>query len=106
MNIMKMMKEMSKIQDNMKQAQEKLESIEVEGQAGAGMVTVTMNGKMKPTAIKIAPELLEDKDTTLLEDLLLAALDDAREKAKEVMDAEMQNATGGLSLPGGMNPFG
>ncbi len=106
MNIMKMMKEMSKIQDNMKAAQEKLEGLEVEGQAGAGMITVIMNGKMKPTSIKIAPELLEDKDPTLLEDLLLAALDDARTKAKEVMDTEMQSATGGLNLPGGMNPFG
>lgn len=103
MNIMKMMKEMSKIQENMKQAQEKLEAIEVEGHAGAGMVQVTMNGKMKPTSIKISPEALEDKDATLLEDLLLAALEDARTKAKAAMEEEMQSATGGLNLPAGMD---
>ncbi len=102
MNIMKMMKEMSKIQDNMKQAQEKLESLTVEGQAGAGMVQVTMNGKMKPVALKISPEAIEDKDTSLLEDLILAALEDARAKAKIAMEEEMQSATGGLNLPAGM----
>ncbi len=102
MNIMKMMKEMSKIQDNMKQAQEKLEALEVEGQAGAGMVQVTMNGKMKPTAIKISPDAMEDKDASLLEDLILAALEDARIKAKAAMEEEMQSATGGLNLPEGM----
>ncbi len=103
MNIMKMMKEMSKIQDNMKKAQEKLENIEVEGSAGAGMVTVIMNGKMKPTSLKISPEAMEDKDATLLEDLILAALEDARVKAKSAMQEEMQSATGGLNLPAGMD---
>ncbi len=102
MNIMKMMKEMSKIQDNMKQAQEKLENLEVVGQAGAGMITVKMNGKMKPTALKISPEAMEDKDTSLLEDLILAALEDACIKAKAAMEEEMQSATGGLNLPAGM----
>ncbi len=103
MNIMKMMKEMSKIQENMKQAQEKLEAIEVEGSAGAGMVQVTMNGKMKPTSIKISPEAMEDKDASLLEDLMLAALEDARIKAKAAMEEEMKSATGGLNLPAGMD---
>ncbi len=106
MNIMKMMQQMGKIQENVQAAQEKLESETVEGSSGAGMISVQMNGKMRVTAINISDEAMQSGDASLLEDLIVAALEDARAKAKEMMEQHMQEATGGLNLPGGLNPFG
>ncbi len=106
MNIMKMMQQMGKIQENMQAAQEKLEKETVEGSAGAGMINLTMNGKFKVTGIKISEEAASSGDASLLEDLILAALDDARAKAKLLAEEQMKDATGGLNLPAGLNPFG
>lgn len=106
MNIMKMMQQMGKIQENMQAVQDKLESETVEGSSGAGMITVQMNGKLRVTSLKISDEAMQSGDASLLEDLILAAFEDARVKAKEMMNEQMQEATGGLNLPAGFNPFG
>ncbi len=106
MNIMKMMQQMGKIQENVQAVQEKLESETVEGSAGAGMINVQMNGKMRVTGVNISDEAMQGGDASLIEDLMLAALEDARTKAKAMMEEQMQEATGGLNLPAGFNPFG
>ena len=105
-NLAGLMKQASQMQSKMTEMQAKLETTEVEGTAGAGMVTVTMTGKFELKRIKIDPKLIEPSETEMLEDLLLAAHADAKRKIDSVMAEEMEKATGGMGLPGGMKlPF-
>ena len=84
MNMQQMMKQAQKMQEQMARAQEELEEREVEGSAGGGMVGVTMNGKKRLVAVSIDPEAVDPDDIEMLEDLIIAAYNDAYSKAEEL----------------------
>ena len=95
-----LMKQAQAMQENLKRAQEELATIEVEGQSGAGLVKVTMTCKHDVKRVAIDPSLLgEDKD--MLEDLVMAAFNDAVKKAEAATQAKMAGFTAGLNLPPG-----
>ena len=100
-----LMKQAQQMQENMKRVQEELAAIEVEGQSGAGLVKVTMTCKHAVKRVAIDPSLLaEDKD--MLEDLVMAAVNDAVAKAEATAQAKMAGFTAGLNLPPGLGlPF-
>jgi len=101
-----LMKQAQAMQDNMKKAQEELGSIEVSGESGSGLVTITMTCKHEVKRITIDPSLLAD-DKDMLEDLVAAAFNDAVRKAEETSSAKLGKITAGMpGLPGGMKfPF-
>jgi DNA-binding YbaB/EbfC family protein len=94
------MKQMQKMQAKMEEVQKELENKRIEGTSGGGMVRVTANGKQEILEIKIDPEVVNKEDVEMLEDLVLAAVNQAKEKAQEVQAEEMAKLTGGLKLPG------
>ncbi|WP_171165768.1 YbaB/EbfC family nucleoid-associated protein [Usitatibacter palustris] len=100
-----LMKQAQQMQENMKKVQEELATIEVEGQSGAGLVKVVMTCKHAAKRVTIDPSLLtEDKD--MLEDLVMAAFNDAVQKADATAQSKMAGFTAGMNLPPGMNlPF-
>ena len=102
---MKLMKQAGEIQGRMQKMQEELAALEVEGQSGAGLVTVRLNGKMEARGIKIDPSLIKPDEAEMLEDLILAAFQDAKGKAETAVQAKMQEVTGGLQLPPGLKLF-
>ena len=96
-----LMKQAQQMQENMRKAQEELANTEVEGQSGAGLVKVTMTCKHVVKRVAIDPSLLgEDKD--MLEDLVMAAVNDAGAKAEATTQAKMAGFTAGLNLPPGL----
>lgn len=100
-----LMKQAQQMQDNMKKAQEQLASVEVEGQSGAGMVKAIVTARNEVRRVIIDPSLLTD-DKDMLEDLVVAALNDALRKADETAQAYMGKLTQGLPLPPGFKlPF-
>jgi DNA-binding YbaB/EbfC family protein len=100
-----LMQQAQKMQENMKRAQEELANIEVTGSAGGGMVSVTMNGRHEARRVKIDKTLLGD-DVEMLEDLIVAATNDAVNKVGEAAAARMAQVTGGMNLPPGFKmPF-
>jgi len=100
-----LMKQAQQMQENMKKAQEQLESIEVEGQSGAGLVKVIMTCKHDVRRISIDPSLLGD-DKDMLEDLVAAAVNDAVRRVEATAQEKMSGFTAGLNLPPGMKlPF-
>jgi nucleoid-associated protein EbfC len=105
MDLMKMMKQAQEIQGRMQQMQEELAGLEVEGQSGAGLVTVRLTGKLDLRSLKIDPSLIKPEDAEMLEDLILAAFQDAKGKAEAAVQAKMQEVTGGLQLPPGLKLF-
>jgi nucleoid-associated protein EbfC len=104
-DLMKMMKQAQEIQGRMQQMQEELASMQVEGQSGGGLVKVTLNGKMEARAVKLDPSLLKPEDAEMLEDLILAAFQDAKVKAEAAMQEKMREVTGDLPLPPGLKLF-
>lgn len=104
-DLMKMMKQAQEIQGRMQRMQEELAALEVQGQAGAGMVRVTLNGKGEMRGVRIDPSLVKPEDVEMIEDLILAAHADARAKVDAEMQAKMQEVTGGLPLPPGLKLF-
>ncbi len=105
-DLMGMMKQAKQLQEKMQAVQEEIAAMSVEGSAGAGLVSVTANGKGDVHSIKIDPSLLKPEDVEILEDLIVAALGDARSKAEAAVAEKMQAMTGGLNLPAGMKlPF-
>jgi DNA-binding YbaB/EbfC family protein len=105
-NLGQMMKQVQEMQGRMQSMQDELASIEVTGSSGAGMVTVIMTGKGVMRSLTIDPSLVDPSDTEVLEDLIVAASNDARSKADELMQTEMKKLTGGLPLPPGLTlPF-
>ena len=105
-NLGQIMKQAQEMQTKMQDMQEKLSAVEMTGSAGAGMVTVTMNGKGELRKVKISPELFNGEDIEVIEDLIVAACGDAKTKAEAYMSEEMAKVTGGLQLPPGMKlPF-
>ncbi|TAN57422.1 MAG: YbaB/EbfC family nucleoid-associated protein [Magnetospirillum sp.] len=105
-NLGNLMKQASQMQAKMAEMQAKMQEIEVTGSAGAGMLQVTLNGKFEMKKVKIDKSLVDPNDVEVLEDLLLAAFNDAKGKAEALMQDEMSKLTGGLSLPEGFKlPF-
>jgi DNA-binding YbaB/EbfC family protein len=105
-NLAGLMKQASQMQQKMQEMQELLESREVDGQSGAGMVVVTLSGKGDMRKVKIDPKLADPAEMEMLQDLILAAHTDAKRKVEALAAEEMQKATGGLQLPAGMKlPF-
>jgi DNA-binding YbaB/EbfC family protein len=101
MNIQKLMKEAQKAQRKVAEAQEKLANMTVEGSAGGGLVTVTATGDGAITRIKIDPGTVDPDDVDLLEDLVMAAVNEAQRKAKELQEQEMGALMSGMG-PGGL----
>jgi DNA-binding YbaB/EbfC family protein len=100
-----LMQQAQKMQENLKKAQEELGSIEVSGQAGGGMVKVTMTARMEVRRVQIDPSVIGD-DHEMLEDLIAAAFNDAVNRANEASQARMAQATAGMPMPPGMKlPF-
>jgi nucleoid-associated protein EbfC len=104
-DIMKLMKQAGEIQGRMQKLQEDLAALEVEGQSGGGLVKVKLNGKMEARGIAIDRSLIKADEAEMLEDLILAAFQDAKSKAETAVQAKMQEITGGLQLPPGLKPF-
>lgn len=99
-NMNKMMKQVQKMQQDMLKLQEELGSRTVESTAGGGAVKVTANGKNEIVAIEIKPEAVDPEDVEMLQDLILAAVNEALKKAQDVVSQEMSKLTGGLKIPG------
>jgi DNA-binding YbaB/EbfC family protein len=91
------------IQDQMNNMQAKLDSIEVEGQSGGGLVRVTASAKGRILSVIIDDTLMKPSEKQILEDLIVAAFNDARDKADRVSTEEMKNLQGGMGLPPGFN---
>jgi len=105
-NLGNMLKQAQQMQTRMAEMQAKLEATEVEGQAGAGMVKVKLTGKGDLRRVTIDPSLMTVEDREVLEDLLVAAHADAKQKVEATMAEEMQKATAGMGLPPGLKlPF-
>ena len=94
------MKEAQKLQQQMAAMQEEIGKCEVEATAGGGMVTVEANGKQEILSIKIDPEVINKDDAQMLEDLVLAACNEALRKSRELVQQELGKLTGGMKLPG------
>ncbi len=104
-DLMKMMQQAQEIQGKMQRMQEELAALEVEGQSGAGMVKVTLNGKGEMRGLKLDPGLVKPGEHEMIEDLIIAAFSDAKAKVEAQMQEKMQEVTGGLGLPPGMKLF-
>jgi DNA-binding YbaB/EbfC family protein len=100
MNIGKMMKQAQEMQAKMVKIQEELAQKEVEGTSGGGMVKIKMNGQQEILSVRIDPEVFKDGDQEMLEDLIVAAANEARRQAVDLAKSEMSKVTGGLPLPG------
>jgi DNA-binding YbaB/EbfC family protein len=94
------MKEAQKLQAQMAAMQEEVGKRKVDATAGGGMVTVEANGKQELTAVKIDPEVVNKDDVQMLEDLVLAAANEALRKSRELVQQELGKLTGGLKIPG------
>lgn len=99
-NFGNIMKQAKKMQEQMGRIQEELETKTVEAQAGGGMVQVVVNGKFNVVSIKIEKEVVNPEDVEMLEDLILAAVNEGVRKAQEMASQEMAKITGGLGIPG------
>ncbi len=105
-NLAGLMKQASQMQAKMQEMQAKMEALEIEGASGGGMVRVVLSGKGEMKRLVIDPKLADPAELEMLQDLVVAAHTDAKRKVEAIMADEMQQATGGLELPGGMKlPF-
>ena len=105
-NFNDMMKKAQEMQKKMQEMQNSLSNLEVEGTSGGGMVKVIMNCKNEVKKIDVDSSIIKQDDKTMMEDLIVAALNDAKSKAEEKSQDEMKKLTGGLGLPPGMKmPF-
>ena len=95
-----LLKNAQELQEKMAKLQEELGEKTVEASAGGGMVTVVANGKQEIVSIKIDPEVVDPDDVEMLEDLVLAAVNDALSQAKQMVSEEMTQLTGGVKIPG------
>jgi DNA-binding YbaB/EbfC family protein len=105
MNIMEMMKQASQLKEKLAEMQAQVEAVTETGVSGGGMVSVTLNGKGALKGIKIDPSLLKEGEGEILEDLIAAAHADAKIRIDETLQSKMQELTGGLPLPPGLNLF-
>ena len=95
-----MMKQAQKLQSQMMKLQEELADRTVESSSGGGMVTVVANGRQQIVSIQVENEVVDPDDVEMLQDLILAAVNDALAKAQEMVSSEMGKLTGGLNIPG------
>jgi DNA-binding YbaB/EbfC family protein len=103
-NIAQMMQQAQRMQENLQRAQEEIAKIEVTGSAGAGMVSVTLTGRKECRKVRIDPSILSDQE--MVEDLIVAAFNDASNKIDQESQAKMSAVTAGMPLPPGMKlPF-
>ncbi|WP_205439700.1 YbaB/EbfC family nucleoid-associated protein [Peribacillus alkalitolerans] len=101
-NMQNMMKQMQKMQKKMAEAQEELGEKRIEGTAGGGMVSVIVSGHKEVLEVTIKPEVVDPDDIEMLQDLVLAATNDAMKKAEELTNQTMGQFTKGMNLPGGL----
>ncbi len=101
-NMNNMMKQVQKMQKDMMKLQEEVEQRQVEASAGGGAVTVVATGKKQIASITIKPEVVDPEDLEMLQDLIMAAVNEAIRMADEMVNKEMGKITGGLNLPGGL----
>lgn len=99
-NIGNLMKQAQAMQEQLAKIQEQAAAKMVDGTAGGGMVTVTVNGGLQVVGVKIDPEVMKSGDADMLQDLIVAAANDALRKARNLMSDEMKAVTGGLRIPG------
>ena len=104
-DFMGLMKQAAELKTKMEAMQAELDRVEVEGQAGGGLVTVKLTAKGEMKGARIDPSLLKPEEKEIVEDLLVAAHADARRKAEAVLQEKMKALTGGLPLPPGMKLF-
>lgn len=105
-NLGQMLKQAKELQTKMAGLQEELADMEITGASGGGMVKVTLNGKGEARKLSIDPSLVDPDDAAVLEDLILAAFNDAKGKIEEAVREKMSDLTGGMPLPPGMQlPF-
>ena len=105
-NLGQMMKQAQEVQERMAAMQEELAAAEVSGVSGGGMVEVTLTGKGEARRVRIDSSLLDPEETEVLEDLMVAAINDAKAKAEKLTAERMAEITGGLKLPPGLKlPF-
>ena len=97
MNINQMMKQAQQMQEKL---QKQMAEMRMEATAGGGMVTVSMNGAKQLLSLKIDPEAVSKEDVEMLQDLILAAINDAQRKADEAMQKQMSGMLGGMKIPG------
>jgi DNA-binding YbaB/EbfC family protein len=102
-DMMKMMKQVGEMQAKMQAMQESLGEQQVTGQAGGGLVSVTMNGRSEMLGVRIDPSLLTASEKEMLEDLIVAATKDAQTRAAEMAKAKMAEVTAGLPIPPGLS---
>jgi hypothetical protein len=96
------MRQAQKLQDEMKRIQDEMAERTVEASAGGGMVTVVANGKQDIVSLKIDPEVVNKDDVGMLEDLIVAAVNESRRRAQELMMSEISKITGGMGIPPGL----
>ena len=101
MNFNNMMKQAQDLQKKMAEAQKKVESLEAEGTSGGGLIKIIIDGKNNAKSVKIDESLISKDDIEILEDLILAAFNDGKEKIQKKISDEMSSITGGLQLPPG-----
>lgn len=99
-NMNNMIKQAQKMQQNMLKMQEEMEQSEFEASSGGGAVTVKMSGKKELTSISIKPEAVDPDDVEMLEDLILAAVNEVIKKVDDASASKMNSITGGLNIPG------
>ena len=100
MKMNNIMKQAQKMQKQMMEMQEELANRTVEATVGGGMVTVLANGQQEILSIRIDPEVVDQNDVEMLQDLILAAVNEAHRKSQELMSDEMNKLTGGIKIPG------
>ena len=96
----KMIRQAQELQKNMMKMQQELESATVEATAGGGAVTAVVSGKMRLESLQIDPEAVTEDDVEMLQDLVLAAVNEGMEKAQEMVSSRMSSLTGGMKIPG------
>jgi|TARA_R100000322_G_scaffold153388_6_gene111713 nucleoid-associated protein EbfC len=101
-NMFDIMKQAQQLQSRMQDLQTELETAEVEGRAGGGLVAVTMSGKGEVKKVSIDPSLMKEDEREVLEDLMVAACADAKTKAEAMAAEKMKAVTGGLPIPPGL----
>jgi hypothetical protein len=100
MNMNKLMKQAKQMQAKMKKAQDELEDKTVESTAGGGVVKVVVNGKQEVLDLEIDPDAVDPEDVEMLEDLILAAVNEGMREVQDMIDDEMGQVTGGMNMPG------
>ncbi|MDY6820742.1 MAG: YbaB/EbfC family nucleoid-associated protein [Deferribacterota bacterium] len=100
MNMQQIMKQAQKVQQKMKEIQDSLVDEKVEASSGGGMVNVVVNGRQEVVSVKIEPEILEDNDLEMLQDLIMAAVNEGIKKSQAMVQEKLSTVTGGMNIPG------